>query len=201
MKNARRLPNICKNTQQINLVVFLRSFISALIVFVLFSAPSFTEMKFQGTFPYFPFFFRGFSKPLPNRRRTRLLCCRRTLLARGGRTRFALVETFRLTFIRQTANVLHVAFALRGSRLNVQTPFYTGPQHPQRSVRPWPYRFFQRASPPYVSHTQFTYELETVSWLRESRFWQKNAPKFLTSLTNPLTSISCGNLLENQPSN
>ena len=61
--------------------------------------------------------------------------------------------------------------------------------------------FFRRTTPPYVSHTQFTYEFETVSWLRESCFWQENAPKFLISLTNPLTSISGWDLLENQASN
>ena len=51
---------------------------------VLFSAPSLTEMKFQKNFFHqFPFFFRGFLNPPPNRRRTCLLCCRLTLLAWG----------------------------------------------------------------------------------------------------------------------
>ena len=63
-------------------IVFLCSFISALFLYYL--GPSLTEMGFDRN--YFPSFcaFSGFSKP--NKRRTRLLCWRRTFVGRGTNT-------------------------------------------------------------------------------------------------------------------
>ena len=56
-------------------VVFLRSIISALFLYI-FSGPSLLEIKFcSNIFPQFLFFFREFLNHLPDKRQTHLLCC------------------------------------------------------------------------------------------------------------------------------
>ena len=59
-KNARRLPDICKNTQQMSCSL-LAFFISAF--FVIFSGPSLTEMKLYGNFFLVLIILHEFSKP------------------------------------------------------------------------------------------------------------------------------------------
>ena len=65
-------------------VVFLRSFTSSLFVYFFQGHP---EMKFRETFS--SVFFRNFLNHLPNRRRTHLLCSRRTLSAQGKNAFYA----------------------------------------------------------------------------------------------------------------
>ena len=89
-KNSRRLPDICKNTKQMIIKYSLLTFFHLCLLSVLFSAPSLTEVKFQKKLSRVFAVLRGFLNHLVNKRRARLLCCRRTLLARG-RTCFAVV--------------------------------------------------------------------------------------------------------------
>ena len=89
-KNARRLLNICKNTQQMSCSLF--AFFHLCLVSVLLSAPLILRWNevLENLFPEFLFFFEGFLKHLLNRWRKRLLCCRQTLL-RGGKNAFCIV--------------------------------------------------------------------------------------------------------------
>ena len=86
-KNARRLLNIRKNTQQMySRVVFSRSVIS-----VLFSGSSLIEMNFYTSFFLSLCYFRGVSKPPSKQKMNKLILLETNTFSAGGRTCFVLV--------------------------------------------------------------------------------------------------------------
>ena len=99
-------PTTAKNTQQMSGSL---AFFHLCLVSVHFSGPSLTKMKFYRNFSLVSVPFRGFSNHLRNRRRTHLLCWRRTLLAQGKNEFCASDECFSAGNERVQTSPTHTA--------------------------------------------------------------------------------------------
>ena len=87
--NARRLPDVCKNTQQMYMQGSLLAFFHLCLVSVLFSGPSLTEMQFyRSLLSLVSVLFGGVSKPCSKQKTNGFIVLEMNTFCVGGTNKF-----------------------------------------------------------------------------------------------------------------